>query len=184
MKTLSAILFLILSNYLFSQTSTFTVSIVTTNAVCAKGTIKVTATGGSGDLTMNWSNGNQGYYISGLDSGFYTVTISDTTGADTSLTIEIKGIECSIGGAPTFSPNGDGIHDMWSLSNIINYDTYLIQIYDRWGQRVFQSKSNFEAWDGKSQGTNCPDGTYYYVIEYTDVNFGEQKKFGSITLLR
>lgn len=58
-----------------------------------------------------------------------------------------------------FTPNKDGQNDLFSL----NFKFELIQIYNRWGQKMFESDTGF--WDGRSStGQNVPDGTYFYII--------------------
>jgi gliding motility-associated-like protein len=64
----------------------------------------------------------------------------------------------------TFTPNGDGINDTWNLKYIESYPNCIIQIYNRYGTKVFFSNGYPAAWNGKYKGANVPDGTYYYVI--------------------
>lgn len=164
--------------------STFTVTVKTNAASCQPGAATLTVTGGTGSLNATWSNGNAGLSASALEAGTYTVAISDSLGNDTVVSVTIEGKICSISAETSFTPNGDGINDQWNVYGSQHYDNYLIQIFNRWGQKVFESKSQFEPWDGKAFGSPVPDGTYYYVIEFTDKYEGDQKKNGSITILR
>lgn len=69
-----------------------------------------------------------------------------------------------------FSPNGDGINDYFEIPDVeLNYcfDTdFKIEIFTRWGKKVFEDeKVNFR-WDGKTKGgAKCADGVYFYSIE-------------------
>ena len=67
-----------------------------------------------------------------------------------------------------FSPNGDGENDFYKIYGISDpcYDFMAVTIYNRWGQKVFEStESNFE-WDGTRNGKgDCKAGTYYVLIE-------------------
>ncbi|MQP24023.1 T9SS type B sorting domain-containing protein [Flavobacterium sp. LMO8] len=65
------------------------------------------------------------------------------------------------------SPNGDGLNDSWDLSN---YDISKVEIFNRYGTKVY-SKSNYQnEWFGLSDsGKELPDGTYYFVIDFTDL---------------
>ena len=65
------------------------------------------------------------------------------------------------------SPNGDGKNDVWDLSN---FDIKKVEIFNRYGTKVY-SKSNYEnEWHGQSDnGNDLPDGTYYFVIDFTDL---------------
>lgn len=170
---------------LFAQTdSTYSINVATTSASCQKGSVTLTITGGTGPVTVNWNNGAQGTYLSGLDSGIYQATISDSLENDTILSVHIPAEVCPIVVSNNFSPNNDNINDEWIIHGSQLYSEYLVQVYNRWGQKVFEAKSDFVSWDGKFLGAPVPDGTYYYIIEFSDKYFGKQIKNGSITLLR
>ncbi len=81
-----------------------------------------------------------------------------------------------------FSPNNDGINDKWQVFNLENYPDARIEIYNRYGHKVFSSRGFVTPWDGKLNGKDLPIGTYYYIIEPNDNGYG--KLTGSITLLR
>jgi gliding motility-associated-like protein len=80
-----------------------------------------------------------------------------------------------------FSPNGDGINDVWFIRNLTDYPDASVKIFDRYGRQVFVSKGYSTPWDGKLNGTPVPAGTYYYIIH---VKQGENPITGSVTLLR
>jgi large repetitive protein len=64
-----------------------------------------------------------------------------------------------------FTPNGDGVNDSWQVKNLAEYSDCVLNIYNRYGQVVFQCKGYPTAWDGSSKGKPLPAGTYYYVID-------------------
>jgi gliding motility-associated-like protein len=80
-----------------------------------------------------------------------------------------------------FSPNGDGINDTWVITNLSYYTEATVNVYNRYGQSVFQSQGDYKAWDGNFNGKQVPFGTYYYII---DLKNNTKKKAGSITILR
>ena len=183
--TLFILLVLLVSlNSLAQTATTFTIGVQTTPAGCSKGSAKLNIQGGTLPLDITWSNGQTSTTVFGLDAGTYQVTIEDATLNDTIIYISIDSLICSLQPEITFSPNGDGINDKWDIGNIGIYDNYLVQVFTRWGQKVFESKNDYEPWDGTSFGSPVPDGTYYYIIEFNDKYFGEQNKHGSITILR
>ena len=82
-----------------------------------------------------------------------------------------------------FSPNGDGINDVFTIDNIGDTSCYpenTVEIYNRWGVLVFETKNynnqsnNFEGISrGRttiSQSTGLPTGTYFYILNYTSVD--------------
>ena len=59
-----------------------------------------------------------------------------------------------------------------------------MQVYNRYGGKVFESQDYKNNWDGTYKGKPVPDGTYYYVIDYELVNNTNIFKKGSVTILR
>jgi gliding motility-associated-like protein len=81
----------------------------------------------------------------------------------------------------SFSPNNDGINDLWVINGIEIYNTVNLKIFNRYGLLVYQSSNPKDAFNGKKDGTDLPSGVYYYIITLTN----ECKPFtGSLTLLR
>jgi len=64
-----------------------------------------------------------------------------------------------------FTPNNDGINDLWILPGIENYPTATVQIFNRYGQKLYYSLGYAMPWEGKLNGKNLPVGTYYYIIK-------------------
>jgi gliding motility-associated-like protein len=81
----------------------------------------------------------------------------------------------------TFTPNGDGINDLWNIKHLADYPTARIEVFNRWGSPVYRSTGNNKAWDGTYKGKLMPVGTYYYVIDLRIKNVLPQT--GYITLL-
>ncbi len=82
-----------------------------------------------------------------------------------------------------FSPNGDGMNDIFTVSGLTYQKIRLFEIYNRFGQRVFSSTSS-AGWNGTQNGLPCEMGTYHYliVLDYPD---GKSKTFkGDVLLLR
>ena len=73
-----------------------------------------------------------------------------------------------------FSPNGDGINDLFVIRGISNYSNNSINIYNRWGDKVFEASPYLNTWDGKSSqgitigGDQLPIGTYFYILDLGD----------------
>jgi gliding motility-associated-like protein len=72
-----------------------------------------------------------------------------------------------------YSPNGDGINDVFFIENIDNYPNNKFTVFNRWGNKVFEASPYTNTWDGRSQfgvvyGEILPESTYYYVLELDD----------------
>ncbi len=83
-----------------------------------------------------------------------------------------------------FSPgNQDGVNDMLKLyGNSIK--SIKFAVFNRWGEKVFESETQENGWDGNYKGEPAPGGTYTYVAEVTYLNNLVKNKKGSITLIR
>lgn len=79
------------------------------------------------------------------------------------------------------TPNGDGRNDTWVIDLIEQFPQCQVEIYNRWGQLLFQSPGYVNKWDGTFDGKDLPVGTYYYII---DLGPGLKKYTGPITLMR
>lgn len=65
----------------------------------------------------------------------------------------------------TFTPNNDGVNDIWNIEALETYPEGIISVFNRSGKQVFQSRGYSKPWDGKLNGSPLPAGTYYYVID-------------------
>jgi gliding motility-associated-like protein len=81
----------------------------------------------------------------------------------------------------TFSPNGDGINDLWNIISVETYPGASLKVMNRYGEPVFRSRGPYYAWDGKYKNKDVPAGTYYYVI---DLGNGMSKQSGWVLVVR
>ncbi|MGZ3874208.1 MAG: T9SS type B sorting domain-containing protein [Mucilaginibacter sp.] len=65
----------------------------------------------------------------------------------------------------TFTPNGDGINDYWEIKNLDSYPKNTVDIYNRYGEKVYSSVGYGIPWNGTYKGSPLPAGTYYYMID-------------------
>ena len=63
------------------------------------------------------------------------------------------------------SPNGDGNNDSWDIQGLVDYPDASVTVFDRWGRKVYSGTSQYPAWDGTTNGRECPTADYYYVID-------------------
>jgi len=83
-----------------------------------------------------------------------------------------------------FTPNGDGQNDVFHVivSGFKNYD---IEIFNRWGEKLFEAQSPNIDWTGRSMaGVDESDGTYYYIIKVTDYTGKQTTYNGPLELIR
>ena len=80
-----------------------------------------------------------------------------------------------------FSPNGDGINDTWKIQYLESYPGATIDVFNRYGQKVFSATGYNTEWDGKFNGSPLPIGTYYYIINPKN---GRSIINGSVTIIK
>ena len=110
----------------------------------------------------------------------YTLTITSDEGCVLTGTRTVN-VLSAIWAPNTFTPNGDGENDVWNIRNLDDYPGAVIDIYNRYGTKVFSSVGYSTSWNGRYGGEDLPVGTYYYVI---DPKNGRKPISGSITILR
>jgi gliding motility-associated-like protein len=84
------------------------------------------------------------------------------------------------------TPNGDGDNDVWKLDITSKYPNCEVEVYNRWGEKLFYSRGypDSERWDGTFKGKPLPTGTYYYIINLHDEEQENLPITGPITLMR
>ncbi|MGB0916529.1 MAG: gliding motility-associated C-terminal domain-containing protein, partial [Flavobacteriales bacterium] len=87
-----------------------------------------------------------------------------------------------------FMPNAfmpDGINRIFKpVSIYVQANTYLFQIYNRWGQRLFETNNPEEGWDGSYGGKKAAQGAYVYYVQFVSSDGQTYSKNGSVTLIR
>jgi len=124
--------------------------------------------------------------------GCYSIIAVDSTGnrSDFSNAVCVDNTACPLYTLPNFfSPNGDGINDLFVPIHNSSVDHVDLQIFDRWGRLVFKTSDPAINWDGNNMGTKsaCSDGTYFIVCNVYEITLSgiqERRIQGSITILR
>ncbi len=81
-----------------------------------------------------------------------------------------------------FTPNGDGNNDCLRVLNTANFKEYYFAIYNRWGQRVFETDNPFDCWDGSFKNQRVESSTYYYFLK-GETRCGKVFRKGDITVI-
>lgn len=81
----------------------------------------------------------------------------------------------------TFTPNNDGINDLWDIQYLEDYPNNHIQVFTRAGQMVFENRGYYKAWNGTYKGRDLPVDTYYYILEPGN---GRDPITGFITIMK
>jgi len=112
----------------------------------------------------------------------YIVYVEDANGCINSDTVTVT-IVPEFSPNDGFTPNGDGINDVWIIGDLTDYPNIEVNIFNRWGQQLFSSTGYSDPWDGKHNGKDLPVGTYYYVIDLHDEDYPDAFT-GPLTIMR
>jgi gliding motility-associated-like protein len=82
-----------------------------------------------------------------------------------------------------FTPNGDGVNDCFGIRNWGSVTLQEFSIYNRWGQRVFDTKNPSDCWDGTFQGQKQDTGGFVYIIKASSI-CGNIVRKGNVLLIR
>lgn len=82
-----------------------------------------------------------------------------------------------------FSPNGDGLNDCLRIIHNANFKEYYFTVYNRWGEKVFETDDPFKCWNGEHKSKPAEMGTYGYFLK-AETSCGKIFKKGDITVIR
>jgi large repetitive protein len=109
----------------------------------------------------------------------FSYELCNTGGCDTAqvqVTVSCDKIKIYTG----FSPNGDGINDVFVIEGIEKFQNNTVSVYNRWGTEVMKTKGYKNDWNGKWNNVDLPDGTYFYLFNDGEGNI----KSGYVQIMR
>ncbi len=88
--------------------------------------------------------------------------------------------------APTaFTPNNDELNEEFIIFiDGMTPDTFIMKIYDRWGEIIYSTNNIDEGWNGRHKDRICDSGVYIWEVEFVDRYGNKYSKHGNVTLLR
>ncbi len=117
--------------------------------------------------------------------GFYDIKLKVYSGNScvdsNTKTLLLTGINNSLYLPTAFSPNGDGLNDKFEvLGNLNCIEKFHMDIFNRWGEKVYETDSLSKLWDGKTySGKEAPEGVYIYIFKSKDIDIP-----GNVKLVR
>ncbi|MCX7697449.1 MAG: SBBP repeat-containing protein, partial [Bacteroidales bacterium] len=157
--------------------------------VCDEGNgkINVRLTSGELPITYHWSNGSHDSLLTNLREGTYVLTVIDGHGCTSVDSVEVKndstGCEYFVEMPTGFSPNGDGVNDILLVRGK-GVEEIVFEVYNRWGNKVFESHEIDKGWDGTYRNVEQESGIYAYVVNVKFKNGKRFKKTGDVALIR
>ncbi|WP_187774786.1 gliding motility-associated C-terminal domain-containing protein [Pedobacter sp. BS3] len=95
----------------------------------------------------------------------YTLTVTSNDGCGISTDQVTVKVYDKVIIPNTFSPNGDGINDVWNITALESYPQASVRVFNRYGNDVFHCTGYPTPWNGQSHNQNLPAGIYYYLID-------------------
>ncbi|GAC1307317.1 MAG: hypothetical protein NVSMB24_18930 [Mucilaginibacter sp.] len=124
--------------------------------------IILTAPSGFSQYAWNGETGQQTYLVSQPQR--LSLTVTDANGCQATQEIKIMEQCPEIYIPNAFTPNYDGVNDTWAIAGLENDQTAEVQVMNRYGIRIFESKGYNIPWDGKYGNQKIAAGVYYYII--------------------
>ncbi len=139
-------------------------------------------------VKYNW-NGKFDSIVTITDPGLYNITASDGLGCSRNFSVNVEFKDCFsctvfIPGA--FTPNGDGLNDVLKGYSNCPLENYQLQIYNRWGQKLFETNTITKGWDGTYKGKKLPIDVYVYLIRFKNSHNEKNYKIksGTVAIIR
>lgn len=131
------------------------------------------------NTTYTWINSEgesytgESIFVNNTVSATYIVTATNAFNCDNtdSILVIVNPLADVVAMVPTaFSPNNDGVNDIFRIANYEDFSSYILRVYNRWGELIFDNEGYNAAWDGRFNGTEQNIGVYVYYIEANPAN--------------
>jgi gliding motility-associated-like protein len=140
-------------------------------------------------VSFQWSNGQSSQSIFPQSAGEYILTATDVNGCSASDLINVTIRECpkfqdyNFYIPNAFTPNGDNKNDFFEYY-FAGVKFAEIKVYNRWGEKVFETQDPSQFWDGTFKSDKCVAGVYIYEVNLVKLNNQRDIIKGSLTLIR
>jgi gliding motility-associated-like protein len=132
-------------------------------------------------------NGTSSNGVTINQQGSYNITATDSYGCQRTFhvnVVEQKCEDCAPHVPNAFTPNGDGHNDIFKPKLFCTISEFDLQIFNRWGQKVFESQNSANGWDGTYLGSKMMTGVYVYVMKYRTTSHLSKTSTGTVALIR
>jgi gliding motility-associated-like protein len=133
-----------------------------------------------------WSTGSNQSHITIDNAGIYNLTVTDNNGckATESITIFPKNCYEGVYVPNAFTPNGDGKNDVFRPLVFGNVKAYSFTVYNRFGQKIFETNNVSMGWNGTLNGIAQPADVFVWTCTYQLQGSAVESKKGTVALIR
>ena len=135
-------------------------------------------------VSFLWSNNSIDTSIKINSPGIYSLQLRNSCGTAVD-SIKISEGVCKVYIPNAFTPNGDGLNDIFRARFGDNITSFRMEIYNRWGEKVFETNDINKGWDGYYKGQLQPEGNFAWIIKYNTFDNPQQQILkGTVLLIR
>lgn len=139
-------------------------------------------------VLYEWQDGSKFYDYEIKKTGLYWVRVYNACfEAIDSINLQFDDCSTCVHVPDAFTPNGDGINDVFKPVIGCYFTTYLLKVFNRWGQLMYASEDPDAGWDGSFQSSNEEVGTYIWQLQYQGSEHAkalDQQLTGYVVLIR
>jgi gliding motility-associated-like protein len=137
----------------------------------------------TGSFNYVWQDGSNNSTYTVNQPGSYQLTASNNCGSFTDKIVIDKGT-CLLLMPNAFTPNNDGLNDLFRVKYPGFIKSFKMTVYNRWGEKIFETTNALTGWNGKYKGLDQPMGNYIWIISYTDIDGRSETLKGNVILIR
>lgn len=158
-------------------------------AKCEDSTLTFHATNCSA-CTYTWSTGSTMSSIEVTEKGMYWLKVDNNNGCQYADTVNVENVkcECTLYIPNSFTPNNDGLNDVFKPVYYCDLTEYELKVFDRWGHLIFETNDSESGWDGRYKNTPIELGVYTYLLTYRPFIKGlpgsAVSKHGTVAVIR
>jgi gliding motility-associated-like protein len=135
------------------------------------------------NVSFLWQDGSTKPAYTVTEPGIYSLTATNSCGSSTA-NVEFKRGLCRLLMPTAFTPNNDRVNDVFRVPHAAFIRTFQFTIFNRWGEKVFETTDPSQGWNGMYKGIDQDLGNYTWFIKLTDFAGNSENAKGSVVLVR
>ncbi len=137
------------------------------------------------DAQYLWQDNYTNAVFTASQSGTYWVRVTNLCGSSSdTIIVEYENCNCTLFIPNTFTPNKNDLNDKFSPVFDCVFTEYHFMIFNRWGEKIFETNNPSESWDGMYKGMLSEIGVYVYVLKYQPEKEESKTVYGHVNLIR